>query len=541
MSFGFSIGDFVLLSQLAWTVVQRARAACGSHDELTREVQSLHVVLKRIEAEVSKPESIIHSSDTDGKDDRKEELAGIVEHCRHVLRVLDGILQKYNELSAEKRTVTRLWKTVRFGNGEAQDLSQLRLELATHTSALTLFLNLLALGSQGKVEQHMLSHGEGLRAVRHSVNWITASLQANERRHSEGSILSSYADDDKAFWKQFRRELVREGYSSRVLRRHKDIIRQYVKELGDRGLLDELPGMEEHPDRDGEVGQAPDANFEEASNSSQDEEAEEQEQEHNTSLPTDCISEPLTDEQLASKFDDELYVTDHGDQDLDETLLDAEESSRFIDVQRSAGRKQVYDRKARVVDGGEDSEPRSQAKRDSRTKKQEPPLKRTGFLGGLFLTPAARLRANPASAKLVTCMICLAEDVAHAKAAKLQCGHRMCNTCLKRFFVLSTRDLEHMPPRCCGTHIPLRHVAKMFDLEFKKLWNRRFRELHYSTCGKLICYARQGCDPDTFSYPKNVYERGDKTYVICGGCEKEFSWREKFPRRVEGKTTAVAD
>ncbi|CZR57781.1 uncharacterized protein PAC_07670 [Phialocephala subalpina] len=235
MSFGFSIGDFIALTQLASKVVSGARSACGAHDELTREVTSLEIVLRLLQREVTKPKSILKSDNAE----QKHELATLVEHCNKVLKVLNGILEKYNGLSEEKRRVTKFWKKVRFGNGEMQDLSKIRLELSTHTNVLTMFLNLSTVGSLGKVEEHMVNHSEELRAVRRSVNWVTASMQANAG-HKEGSVLTSYANDDKAFWKEFRRELVNDGYSSDVWRKHKTLIKDYVKELGNRGALDEL-------------------------------------------------------------------------------------------------------------------------------------------------------------------------------------------------------------------------------------------------------------------------------------------------------------
>jgi hypothetical protein len=72
----------------------------------------------------------------------------------------------------------------------------------TYTSAITLFLNLLSMGSQGKVEEYMETRGVELRELRQSLDWITASLQARNGNR-EGSILASYADDDKAMWKEF--------------------------------------------------------------------------------------------------------------------------------------------------------------------------------------------------------------------------------------------------------------------------------------------------------------------------------------------------
>ena len=57
----------------------------------------------------------------------------------------------------------------------------------------------------------------------------------------EGSVLTTYADDDKVVWKEFRKELIGEGFSSVIMRKHKRLIKAYIKELGDRGLLDENP------------------------------------------------------------------------------------------------------------------------------------------------------------------------------------------------------------------------------------------------------------------------------------------------------------
>jgi hypothetical protein len=201
-----SIGDFLQLTQLAYMVVKNARKACGAVDSLTREVSRLHTVLQRLEADVSKPEPLLNRSE----DNRRNELTTLAKDCRKVLRVLSQILEKYNALSEEKRSVTKLWQRVRFGNGEMLDLEKIRSELATYTQAMTLFLNLLSIGSQGKAEAYRDSHGEELREIKHSLHWVTASMQASS--HEEKSILTSYAEDDKAVWKAFRRELIKEAY-----------------------------------------------------------------------------------------------------------------------------------------------------------------------------------------------------------------------------------------------------------------------------------------------------------------------------------------
>ena len=74
---------------------------------------------------------------------------------------------------------------------------------------------------------------------------------------SEGSVLTAYANDERAVWKEFRRELVADGFTSSTIRRHKQVILAYVKELGSRGLLDEMDhnGSGERGSETGPAGQ----------------------------------------------------------------------------------------------------------------------------------------------------------------------------------------------------------------------------------------------------------------------------------------------
>ena len=233
MSFGFSVGDVVLLGQLAWNTVQNSRKSCGEHDELTREVSSLHVVIRRLEKEAAKPESPLNRPG----DHCKEELSVIVDGCEKVLKMLNRVLEKYNTVSERERSTKRLWQRARFGNGELADMSDLRAKLIHHTSALSLFVNLISMGSIGRVEHQMETAGEDISEIRIAVNGITAHLLSASNR--EGSVLTTYADDDKAVWREFRRELIAEGFSSSIIKKHKRLIKDYISELGDRGLFDD--------------------------------------------------------------------------------------------------------------------------------------------------------------------------------------------------------------------------------------------------------------------------------------------------------------
>ena len=257
MSFGYSIGDAVLLTQLAWKTVQNARKACGEHNELTQEVLSLHVVLRRLEHEIEKPETPLNGVRSGESD--KEELQVIVNGCQKVLNILDQVLTKYNALGERERSAKRLWQKIKFGNGKMADMAEMRAKLTYYTSAMSLFLNMVSMGTMGMVERQMNDTGGDLKEIKAAVNGITAHLMSSSIRH-EGSVLTAYADDDRAVWKEFRRELLGDGFSSSVIRKHKRLIKAYIEELGSRALFDEEDpnmDMEEHScDVDSPVEQA---------------------------------------------------------------------------------------------------------------------------------------------------------------------------------------------------------------------------------------------------------------------------------------------
>ena len=83
----------------------------------------------------------------------------------------------------------------------------------------------------------MSKPGGDLKEIKEAVNGITAHFIAKDR--SEGSVLTTYPDDDKAIWKELRREMIRDGFSSSVIGKHKHLIKAYVGELGARGMLDD--------------------------------------------------------------------------------------------------------------------------------------------------------------------------------------------------------------------------------------------------------------------------------------------------------------
>ncbi|KAL8880877.1 MAG: hypothetical protein Q9198_001803 [Flavoplaca austrocitrina] len=256
MSFGGSAADIALLVKLAYKTAQGARAACGEYDELTRETSSLHTILNRLSLEVAKPDSSINRQRS-----YRRELESIGTGCQEVLTQLDKILVKYNALSEQERSARRLWKKIRFGSGVVAAVAELRSRVTYYISALSLLLNLISVGTVGAVEKRMDQAGGDLRDIKTAVNQITAHFLSTERQ--EESVLTAYTNDDRDAWRELRRGLVKSGFRDSLVRTHMNTIMAYVKELGDRGILDEIQSDEAdlpiNSDSE-EDGESPDVN-----------------------------------------------------------------------------------------------------------------------------------------------------------------------------------------------------------------------------------------------------------------------------------------
>ncbi|KAL8687231.1 MAG: hypothetical protein Q9218_006537, partial [Villophora microphyllina] len=183
--------------------------------------------------EVAKPESSINQQSSHGR-----ELRSIAVGCEEVLTQLDKVLVKYNALSEQERSVRRLWKKIRFGNGAVTDVAELRSRITYYTSALSLFLNLVSVGTVGNVEKKMDQAGGDLQDIKAAVNRITSQLLS--RQGKEGSVLTNYTNDDSDAWRELRRGLVKAGFRGSLVRKHMDTIMAYIKELGDKGVLDDI-------------------------------------------------------------------------------------------------------------------------------------------------------------------------------------------------------------------------------------------------------------------------------------------------------------
>ncbi|KAI3554244.1 hypothetical protein CABS03_12144 [Colletotrichum abscissum] len=135
-------------------------------------------------------------------------------------------------------------------------------------------------------------------------------------------------------------------------------------------------------------------------------------------------------------------------------------------------------------------------------------------LVGNVLTGSTVSRSSEKPGARVECLICM-EEFQPSRIAKLKCGHRQCDACLKRHFKLSITDPQQMPPKCCVANIPLKHVDHLFTPEFKQKWNRKFSE--FTAANRIYCPSRKcgaWIKPEHF---RN--EGGGRQSTKCGQCK----------------------
>ena len=200
MSFVYNVGGVLDLVRLASKNVEGARRACGIQDELTTAMSSLHWTLEFLHSEMSTPGSPVNLT----RRSRRKELQNLTIGCEPYIRAIGRVLTKYNALSDEERSRRKLWQEVDFGNGEVRNLANMRMDISTYATAITMSLRLMALRSRGKVERR-LSHQKGhLKGIRESLNFILAQLSCTS---PDRSVMATYSKDKKIFWRLKRLEI----------------------------------------------------------------------------------------------------------------------------------------------------------------------------------------------------------------------------------------------------------------------------------------------------------------------------------------------
>jgi hypothetical protein len=292
MSFGFSIGDIILLTQLTTRAYNGWKTACGNYAGITCDLAVLQTLLLQIHAEVEAPNSLFaqYPDDIRGWET-------ISRSCLLVVKELENVVKKYKSLSTSRR---KNWDRIRMGNTNLEGLS---VQLTKRLASLAAFASVLGISSQGRLQT------EAFPKLLEKVDSLAARLRKGDGTVS--TALSGYENDDKDIWREFRRDMIISGIRSSDIRKYSPALKTYITRLQREGLLvEEIPVT---PNKDSVV----DTNQEEPCLSIRKSFVILNKDESKTTLP--LIQNPpdrqsKTAEELAiAELEDqgELHVTDH--------------------------------------------------------------------------------------------------------------------------------------------------------------------------------------------------------------------------------------
>lgn len=213
MSFGFSVGDFLAVSQLTWTLYRSCKGAPGEFEELSRELNSLHTILLELEDEARSPTSLLNRRGTA----RKSELDTLLNNLSSVLRQIEDIAKRYNSLGKDQK---KTWDRVKFA---AEDLTDLRGKLSFHVNSIQLIIASLSAGSLARIE--------GI---------LDELVQDIKTGRKEPTVISTNEDDEEVAWSELERELIGDGITKQIVENYKEDIKEYLEKL----LQENLGGAE---------------------------------------------------------------------------------------------------------------------------------------------------------------------------------------------------------------------------------------------------------------------------------------------------------
>jgi hypothetical protein len=221
MSFGCSLSDILALVQLTTGAYSNWKNACGEYTEITSELSSLNVILKRLSTEATTANSPLERGNANCLDHFK-----LLDNSAAIVTQLNDVIVRFQNLGGSRRSN---WDRLRLAN---RNLGEMRSKLTSHISLLSAFLDTINVSALGRIERDV----RDLPEMRNTINKLAAEMRAGKR---EGSVMTAYEDDDPGIWREFRRELIKEGYSSDSIRKYRAQLKAHLRALHADGLLDE--------------------------------------------------------------------------------------------------------------------------------------------------------------------------------------------------------------------------------------------------------------------------------------------------------------
>ncbi|OAL04266.1 hypothetical protein IQ06DRAFT_96048 [Phaeosphaeriaceae sp. SRC1lsM3a] len=168
MSFGFSVGDFLAVIQLANKIRKDFLGAPSQFSDITDVLRSLSIVLT--DAEVTISEQDLSLQDKANHQD-------VLDSCQRALRKLEHTIDKYSELGSQQTSIgsklKRAWKRLSI---EPEDIRELRSNINVNITLLTAFTGRLTRDNTVRLVRYQEDKEQ--RAV---LEWLTPTDYAPQQ------------------------------------------------------------------------------------------------------------------------------------------------------------------------------------------------------------------------------------------------------------------------------------------------------------------------------------------------------------------------
>ncbi|KAG8161611.1 hypothetical protein KVR01_008598 [Diaporthe batatas] len=242
-----SISYISAVAAAARNLYRRAKISGPEFAEIATAVRPLHSVLKHLRAEAEDADSLLNS---DGYESSvyARQLTPIVEDTDFTLKQLDTILEKYGSYPSDgespegTRRERANTSAKRMEDRERDMVALIRTKLANQKTNIDIFLDTVQLHNPTRQHKPVdLEHADGqqMDKIKDKVDVVAARLFQRRARALASGDAAQESEDQ--MWQQFWAELVKEGFSSDVLRKHKEVLRAYIRELDSNGYLDDKP------------------------------------------------------------------------------------------------------------------------------------------------------------------------------------------------------------------------------------------------------------------------------------------------------------
>jgi hypothetical protein len=205
MSFGFSVSDFIAVGQIVLRLYNACQNAPREFQELSGELSSIHIVLFGLAEQARDPTSLLLRRGAD----RGFEWTQIRNNLQSTLAELQDLVSRY------QATGRSAWHRMRLG---LRNLSELRLKLDFHLSAINTFVGSLALSALGRMEP-VLGRIESL---------LRESVREERAGHKTPTVLTAHETNDMISWKQVEMDLLLEGIPREDFERNRERIRELL-------------------------------------------------------------------------------------------------------------------------------------------------------------------------------------------------------------------------------------------------------------------------------------------------------------------------